>query len=327
MKLTFILTLLAPLVGVFSCAKREHKEQIHEHSLISPELKNKKALYCKLGREYGEAKNWNISTCDSLLVASLWAVACGEVPLEKFHDMETGQAFRTTTHDCFPGPGEYGGSATDISKDMYRGAFLAWLFYGRLDLVNKTIQYGSANSWVMGSGKDEFEIASRCVLSPEMISEVYDLQDFLEGGSPSPNQEQKLVEQIQIGYKAHLQIINVLFDGKLYKGITDGELSILKGQSERQPDNAIFNFSYHRYAHEHPLDNAVSILMNTQYFPNDRLPSSSDRCSDYIFSHDKADHDWLPCPDKKPGEVFSGTEFVFAVSILDGTFDQAVPIR
>jgi hypothetical protein len=324
MKLTYIFTLLAPLVGasLFSCQKRKHEHQEHNHHEAIERLKVKKALYCELGRSRGESLDWNISTCDSSLHAALWAVACGDIPYEKFMS-DDGRLHRTTTHDCYPGPGVYGGSKTTVSKDMYRGAFLYWLFYNRLDLVNRTIAYGEKNSWVMGDGVNEVEIASRTVLSPEMISQIFDLQTFLEGGAPEQTEEQRISTlPVKTGYPAHLDVLNVLFDGKLYGALTDSEYKTLEAQSDRQPDNSLFNFAYHRYNHSHPVERTIAVLENEQYFPSERLPTSSDRCQEYLFMHDQNEKDWSPCPEKEHTHV--GTDFVFAVSILDGTFDKAL---
>jgi hypothetical protein len=317
-----ILLIIAPLVGVFSCQTRSRKEQQHENHHVDMELLiSKKAKYCELGRVHGEQMKWNIGTCDSLLDSSLWGVACGELPIETFMNDE-GQWFRTSTHDCFPGPGVYGGSRTDISKDMFRGLFHYLLHYGKLDLLNKTISYGSSHQWVMGNGESEFEIASRCLFSPEMISQIYDLQEYLEGKEVHPTEEAKLAEPIREGYGAHLQVLNILWRGRLYGALTDGEVEVLKAQAERQPDNALFNFAYHRYNHDHPIENVISVLKNELYFPYNRLPNNRDRCRDYLFAHDKA-NDWLPCPEQ-PEDEHPGTDLVFAISVLDGTLDKPV---
>lgn len=302
----------------FGCDKRTKKKETHEHHEELKKLKEKKALYCELGKAHGESTQWNIHSCDSLLFASLWSVACGEeIPLENFFD-ENGKAYRTTTKDCFISPeSTSNGSKTSISKDMYRGAFYAMLRYGRLDLVQRTISYGSENSWVMGEGVDSIEVASRCVMSPTMISQLYDIESYLLGETPINDHEKETETSLtgKVGFRAHLETLTILFENELYDGVTDGDVETLKEHALRQPDNSLYAFAAHSFDHSQSLDQAISVLMNETYFPSDRLPKASDRCAEYLFQHEKEDVDWLPCE----GGQHSGTDLAFAVYLLENS--------
>lgn len=273
-----------------------------------------KKTYCDLGKANGESVQWNIHQCDSLLHASLFDVACGNVPIEKFMD-DSGQWFRTTTHDCFV-DGKENGSDSTISKDMFRGLFHALLSDKRKNLVDKTIEYGKANNWVMGQAIDDKVLAGKCVMTPNLINELYDLQGKLELNRLEGSSSDSIGQNT--GFRAHLDVLAVLFHGRLYGAISDIELETLKWQADRQPDNSLFNFAYRLYNKEHSISQALAILDNAQYFPKDRLPTSSDRCVGNLFEHDKKDSDWSPCPKEKL--THSGTDLVFAISVLDGTF-------
>lgn len=299
-----------------SCLKRKHKPD-PTPGIVTDEIIVKKVKYCEYGRLYGDESQWNIATCDSLLFASLWGTACGEIPIENFMD-ENGKWYRTTTKDCFPGPGAYGGSATSISKDMFRGLFFYLHQYRNIDLINKTINYGKVHSWIMGDGKDEIEIAGRCLMTPSMINELYDLQTKVEAFPLFAESSDGDQIGIMTGYQGHLQVLGVLMRGRLYDGINDIEKEILKSQASRQPDNVLFQFAYKLYEPRHDISRAMAILEDEARFPSDRLPSTTEYCTDYLFQHDKKESDWLPCARDQP-EVHSGTDYVFAVSVLDGS--------
>lgn len=302
----------------FGCEKRTKKTEIHEHHDDIKKLKEKKKLYCELGKAHGESTQWNIHSCDSLLFASLWSVACEEeIPLENFFD-EAGKAYRTTTKDCFISPeSTANGSKTSISKDMYRGAFYAMLYHRRLDLVQRTISYGSANNWIMGEGVDSIEVASRCVMSPTMISQLYDIETYLQGDTPINDHEKETETELtgKVGFRAHLEVLGIPFENRLYGGVTESDVEILKEHALRQPDNSLYAFAAHSFDHTQSIDQAISVLMNETYFPSDRLPKASDRCAEYLFQHEKEDIDWLPCD----GGTHSGTDLVLSVALLDGT--------
>lgn len=296
-----------------SCADRDNKVE-YEPNKLPESLVEKKKFYCDAGRLHGESVAWNIHACDSLLHASLWGFSCGTIPIDSFM-AEPGKWHRKTTLDCLAN----GESKTTISKDMFRGLFFYLLKHRRLDLVNQTIDYGKKNNWVMGEGESESdpETIARVVLSPGLISELFDLQSILKGTKLMASTESL---GFNTGFRAHLDVLGILFRGQIYGGITDAEVDTLKKQSDRQPENTLFQFARHLYETNHNIEGAIALLENEKYFPLDRLPTSADRCVGNLFEHDKKDSDWLPCPDKN--ETHSGADFVFAVSLLDGTLSE-----
>ena len=245
----------------------------------------------------------------------MWGVSCGKIPISDFLD-ESGKWHRDTEHKCFVKDAPNNGSKTSISKDMFRGLFHYLLKHKELDLVNKTIDYGKAHDWVMGEGQDmsDPDVISRVVLTQNLINELYDMQSALE--IVRIEESEDVIGQ-NTGFRARLDVLAVLFRGVLYGAINDKELELLKFQADRQPDNSAFQFAYRLYNKEHSTENAIKVLNNEQYFPKDHLPTSAERCVADLFEHDQKKGDWDPCP--KEAAQHSGSDFVWAVSILDGT--------
>lgn len=299
-------------------AKRDNEPTaIITHDSRVEALLKKKELYCDLGRQYMVGHEFNAQGCDSLLFSSLWGMACGEIPIDHFMDEQSGQVFRTTDHLCYPGPRPGGDeSKSSISKDMFRGLFLYTLQYHLSVFFKKVVSYAEGHNYFMGEAVDQQTRISRCLLSPDMITEMKDLQDKLD----DPLNENFHIDEdsdvigLNVGYQAHLDVLRIIFHGRLYGGITDSEKDILRGQAKRQPDNSLFVLAYKLYDNGYDGDTALSVLEDENYFPNGRLPVALDRSAPYLWERDESAKDWGPgtTPDEWPG-----VDFVFAVSLLE----------
>ena len=81
---------------------------------------------------------------------------------------------------------------------------------------------------------------------------------------------------------------------------------------ERNPDNALFAVAYHKIK-DGDYSEPTATLLNERYFPADRLPTSKDRCTEYLWQREN-DDDWESCKDK---ETHSGTDFLFATHLIE----------
>jgi hypothetical protein len=59
-------------------------------------------------------------------------------------------------------------------------------------------------------------------------------------------------------------------------------------------------------------DRAIDILLNT--FPNDRLPTSSDWCTDWYLSESPDGAGLVPCPERN--RIHSGGDFLFITRLI-----------
>ena len=299
----FILLLLS------SCSyfKRDNKPADANHSEA---LNNKKAFYCEQGRRLYAERGFFDDRCDSLLFTSLWGVACGPLDLSSWEDTEKpGKWHRNPQRDCFIN-GAPNGSASSISRDMLLGAFHA--LFSAKDLINiaEIVDYGEANDWIMGEAKDSETLISRCLLTPQLISLAKDMERALSGSAPLKQDDSADAVGVNTGFRAHLDVLRILLSGRVRGAVSDSELTTLKAQAERQPNNALYVAAYEKYAGG---SRAVDLLLAEKHFPNGRLPNTSDHCINYLHSRDESDSDWQPCAELKEHD---GTDFVFAAWVV-----------
>jgi len=276
----------------------------------------KKAFYCEQGKRLYAERGFFDDRCDSLLFTSLWSVACGPLDLSSYEG-EPGKWYRNPERDCFIN-GAPNGSASTISRDMFLGLWHHFVKAKDLSNTQELIAYGEKNAWVMGEAKDDETLVSRCLLTPQLISLLFDLESYLKGRRLTDEPGSADAGAINTGFRAHLDILRLHLSGLIRGGLTDSELSTVEAQASRQPRNALFVALAAKYG-KRSAEEAYSILLDGSLYPATHLPTTGERCINYLNSRDQESSDWLPCPQEGLKE-HDGTDFVFAASILDGTF-------
>lgn len=300
-------------------------------------LQEKYNLYLKLVKtQQKEAGFIYVDECDSLLFSGLVGCVSGiEVNVDAAHDPDTLQWLRrprtlTPCYDCSQPWSfwsrlkeivttlnkesfvqgywkkqaqdifERGGSS--ISRDMFMG--LAWYAFHnkRLDISEAVINYALSHWLIMGQGTP-----TRTWMTPGLLSTWAWISYRL--GGPSrwwlrylPQSESKSVT----GFQAHLSVLHILLRNKLLG--TNKYKDLLEFQYRRQPMNPLFAIAAGY------LSEANMLLMNPQWWPENRFPSSRDRSSNWIIQRDYGS-DWEP--DLQSEEVvFSGGDFLFCAWLL-----------
>lgn len=276
----------------------------------SDALISKKAFYCEQGKILLNERGFMDNECDSLLFTSLWSVACGPVSMQSWEDVnEPGKWHRNPNRDCYLPETGPNGSASSISRDMFLGLWHHLWSIGDKENIREIRQYGEAHNWIMGDAKDNETLLSRCLLTPQLISLLQDMD-----GSAKLVDDSADALPLNTGYRAHLDVLRILLSGRVRGAISDSELATLKGQAERQPNNALFVAAYELYVGG---TRAVELLLDTKYFPSERLPKATDYCTTYLFSRDEGTSDWQPCGEA-PVRQHDGTDFVFAAWVALG---------
>ena len=277
------------------------------------ELVAKKHTYCELSKPEYELNDYVVSKCDGVLFTGLHAIGCDYASISLFED--NGRWYRDPEHKCGP---THGGASSTISKDMLTG-ILTYMWWSKdLAAINRMIEYGKANSWVMGECVDTVTTISKCIMSPGQISLLYDMQAGLKLGTGTTTSSADGSSDANTGFAAHLDILFILLPGSVHNAISDSELQTLKEQSERQPKNALYQAAYHKFK-DGDQTIAISLLQDISKFPVDKLPTLQDNyCTEYLYQRDDTPKDWDPCPASTG--VLSGTDLIFATTIIDGTY-------
>lgn len=235
--------------------------------------------------------------CDSLLFTGLVGCVPGfTVDIDAAFDNSTKQWYRRPTDcSCYPD-----GSVSSISRDMLLG--LAWYAYynKRLDISESVINYALKNKMVMGEGE-----LSRTLMTPSLLS-TYCYISYRLGGPNRwwlrwiPDIESKHTTD----YQAHLTVLHILLRNELTG--KQKNTKVLQYHADRQPLNPLFLIGIN------DKDTARDVLMQSAWWPNDRLPSSSDRKAQWLPMRDEGS-DWEACRD---GKIHSGGDYLFCWWLL-----------
>lgn len=237
---------------------------------------------------------------DALLFSALSLVGGCDVNLFAFESEEDGRWCR---HPDCPGPEYPEGSkklkASKFSKDMEIGFILGMFHYWTkgteeqkrlaIEAVNRHIAYGQAHSWDMcgeDGAMDEKTRLSRCVMSSNTKATLYELRYQMGGEDNIQRKIAQAWDPLCTGFRCHLTVIHWLVRGSLQDGINDLQKKFLLAKAEKHRDNALYQMAYN-YFTDGKFVNAYTGLANTEYFPEARLPTSEDRCVDYLYQRDK----------------------------------------
>jgi hypothetical protein len=244
--------------------------------------------------------------CDQLLFASLLGSVGYELDIER-HEGEPGQWFRTPNQDCY----ETGRSGSTISRDMLLGLLFYGYHRGELDLLDRLYHYGKENNWKMGDGS-----LSRIYLTPVMQKTLALAIEKLGGESyPESTINDSIEWKIggQKGFEAHLMVLHVLLRGDILGKITKDQNKRLSEQYGRVSDSGLNCYIYGLFNRDSHLPESYS-LTDDPKFPNDRLPTSNDRCTPWVWERDPKD--WVPCSEQK--KIHTGGDFLFLAKRMEG---------
>lgn len=204
---------------------------------------------------------------------------------------------------CYPD-----NSKSTISRDMFVG--IMWYIWKnkRLDLAEEIYRYGEENSWVMGQGAP-----ARIVFMPGNQADLAEMIYKLGG------QDRPITRSIPqfigktTGFAAQLDVLSILLRADM-KGYVEN-FDIIEYHYNRNPDNALFSYVYHKYT-DGNYNKTIESLLNPNWFPDNRLPSRADRKNPWLWERDKGS-DWLPDSDTwRHGEVHSGGDLLFISSLI-----------
>lgn len=303
------------ITGCQSFDNRPHDPKPKTEAELLFQVKAMRNRICSMSEERIRKKGFAVSRCDGLLFTSLHAIACGGPSIDVFEG-EAGQWFRSPLHNCFIPPKIKNGADSSISKDMIAGLKLHTALTDNRERAKRWVAYCDKNRLAqtgglgcqIGTAVDAAVALSKTVMPPATIKFFEDLSLRSDERQNSDTGKKPVLT----GYQAHLQVLDQLAIGVAYGGISDNGVKLLKAQADRQPRNALFAGSYALYKDGNMTEPAKKLLA---VCPVDRLPSSTDFCSDYLFQRDADQKDWKPC---LPVIDHDGTDCAFAASVILG---------
>lgn len=279
----YIVTILL----LVSCVKKKAQDAQQR----SPEVAAKAELYKSLHKGWAHQGG-----CDSLGFTSLCKLSggCSDAVITDAEG-DPGRWYRNPGKRCY----DDGQSKSDISKDMF---VMLWPYlYATGDKQNlkEIYNYGKAKGWVMGRG-----VVSRTLLTPPMILFLQELIGMIAFAAEK--------ETIKEPFEKHLDLIRIMTAGMKRGGVSATEYEELRILAEQSPRNALAQALYHKYKDGNQADAIAILTMDESLFPSGRLPTSADRCEEYLWQRDQSSDDWRPC-DK--GKTHDGVDYLIAAYV------------
>lgn len=294
--------ILLTLLFLTSCSNEKHESKDNA-AIDLTKLQEVGDLYCELSKKDYEKNGYVHSKCDGSGFTSLYSLRCPDVDLQAFS--ESGKLYRSQTKDCLPNAE----SKSESSRDMVLMRSIAAWHHKDIGWLSEFLDFVTDNNYQFCDHDGSLDGRSRCIMPPRLYRLLVDMKAKLTGVSLSTTNIDLLPEKV--GFTAHIEVLRIWLEGQVYGEISDSDLSELKYQSERSPDNCVFQAAYHRYL-DGDMSEAMRILAA---FPKDRLPSTEDYCTEYKWQRDPGE-DWEPC---EPFEEHSGTDFNTCLHMIEAT--------
>lgn len=293
------------------------------HLSVREQLEQRRSEYLTLLPDVqGEAGFVDADHCDSVLFSGLMASSgIDSIDVEAAEDdAKPGRWYRrpVTEPECY----SIGASRSTISRDMLLGVmWWAWA-EKRLDVLERMWSYGEARDWFMGDDSAGGFHTQLGPLIPLLAREIL----ALGGEDHWAWRRIPLASESDEGktdFEAHLQVLQIMLNAEVSYGVTEKGLARLREQAERQPGNPLFQYALHAWT-DGQLDVAANLLLNEQYWPTGRLPTSADRCSNWVLERDSG-ADWEPCD---AGRTHSGGDLLFTSWLIlrSTTLEQSLGV-
>lgn len=300
-----LIALLVALAIVAGCGRR--KEPKEDEVGVKPDLAAKFMLYSTLSNTNGA---WLFGDCDATLKEGLRGTYASTDLQEA--EKEPGEWFRRplSLGDCYEMRHPDGSrlSASRISRDMLLGVgWWAWS-NGRPDVARSVVEYADANGDIMGPG-----VITRTDIRAQLKATFLKIagSDRLDSHTPI------VVSGTEKDFGRHLAAQHLFLRAEVTGGMPEGYSWWLRQQAEEQPSNPLYALLVARYL-TGDYETVKRLLMDETHWPNDRLPTSAEHCSDWLIQRDMGS-DWEPCPDHAENpRRWSGSDWLFVASWISG---------
>jgi hypothetical protein len=301
----YLLLVIALLLG---CSSKKDNETLTPSRIEA--LDKRAERYCeqskKLYLDYDETADPN---CDAALFTALHGLKCDYVSVDQFESKdEPGKLCRRPGCTCWDNRVEGSPkSHSGFSKDQAAGMQLYLATYPDKSLVDRIVDYGKENNWVVCDADTQGGLLGSCLMSAKLITRWGDLAGKDPGSSSLTSKQTET--------SAHVLVMTILAENQIYGAISNKSLKHLRTQAAREPNNLVYQAALSRFSDSPQADDVARRLL--EFFPED-LPTTDDYCTPYLYQRDEirdgeVNPDWLPC---KGERTHMGTDFLVADWVL-----------
>jgi len=280
-----------------SCGKKGEPDT-EPTQTVREQLLSKYELYNALMLSHADSNGFvDTDKCDSLLETALTNPNANIFAAE----VEPGTWLRRPQGyiECFAA----GESRSTISRDQLLGVMLRCVNTRNIGCLKRLWDHGESTSWRMGENGWEHSIFTPdyiAVLAQAIYEVSRGKNDYTARWFKFP------VLSPETGYKAQLQVLFLMLREKVYGSLDSSAERLFDQLADQNPRNPLMQVAAGRH------DQAANILLNE--WPNGRLPTSSDWCTNWKLSEAPTGNGLKPCPEE--GRVHSGGDLLFVGRII-----------
>jgi len=283
--------LVACILAIVGCGSSHKTKPLPSKPTPTEQLQDKYNLYLSLQTDSLR------DDCDGLLFRAL-AYVGGNTHINIMEHYKAPLWYRSPDNACT--------GTTTISRDMITG-LLWWTWRTKnLEVASQLKQYAEDHAFKMGEGDP------RVYLTPQLYNTLFYIHKRLSGSTKNSTIP-TIWDTKLFGYQAHIQMLHILLRAEIELFVQDKELEVIKAMFEREPSNALFAYAYAKYV-SGSYEHVINLLLTMPQMPNDRLPTSHDRCTQWLWQRLSTTENWFPCPDKN--ETYSGGDFLFITNLI-----------
>ena len=274
----------------------------------SSDLATRAALYAELAPAVLDPHGFaDVAHCDSTTFSGLLGASGVAVDLLAA-EVSPGEWLRRPA--SYPECWAAGESRSTISRDALLSVL--WWAWSNDDLatLERLWDYGATHSWKMGSGRYR---GADTLANPNLVALLAHSMYALGGRPPAWALAILPVWTADVkGYERHLQVVQIALWGEVVGHIPTGAAELLAQHAATQPWNPVMRAASDRW-----LGTSLSTQkLDHRLWPEDRLPTSADRCSAWVAMNDQDESGWFACPAESA--THTGGELLFAQRILRG---------
>lgn len=284
-------------------------------------VKAKADLYISKQSKVADKLGWIGPKCDSLFYTALMTASGGAYAKVELGEDKTqpGKWYRDNLHECFSN--RVFGKTPSATSTIDEANFLGLLFWAQQKREAKKLEniivYSELSNWQVGEAIDPETAWVDTKIKTNLQSTVFLVRDTVAGRAAAKDQWQ-LYDTDSIGTKAFNEGLEIYMRIVANKKATKEEKNWFKFHHNRQPKNPFYAAVYGVLENTRK-NQAVDILMDESVFPSDRLPSSANRCADFILNVDSNDPSMKPC--SKARRKHTGLDLILVHAILSGKFE------
>jgi len=276
-----------------------------------------------------DENGWIEDSCDSLFTTCLHVAAGGSSNVFLSTD-DDGRMWRRTDRVCLENgrwnennreaieAGELRkrqpASKSSMSRDPFIPCALVWWQTKDLPAVEKALEYPKNNSNNIGESDGSIEGNSRIKLSPTLKATLCEMRERLGGKNDKVCRAVPQVWGPATGSDAHLNVLHMLLRGKMFGAINDYTMGFLNKYIDDSPENGLFQAVKAKFT-DGDCRTALATL-KPKWFPPDKFPTSSDRCTANLWQHTMRPGNVEPCPEEK--KKHPAVDFRLVVRICGG---------